>query len=219
MKEIRITLVTDGPSDAALIPILTWLLRQHAAEAAFSLKHVDYRLRRKPLRGLENRLAYALLAYPCELLFVHRDAEKQPPKLRRSEIETAIERLRSKSKAVVPPHICVIPVRMTEAWLLLDKQVIRRASGKPNGKVPLDLPRPSKLEALPDPKQVLRDLLTLASESTGRRRKDFAAVRVKEAVQLVANLLKDFSPLRCLSAFKTLEEEIRLTLNDGGFID
>jgi hypothetical protein len=216
MKEIRFTLVTDGPSDAALIPILTWLLRQHAAKAAFSPNHVDYRLPRKPLRGLENRLAYALLAYPCELLFIHRDAEKQPPSLRRGEIETAIASLRSKRKDGVPPSVCVIPVRMTEAWLLFDEQVIRRASGNPNGRVPLDLPRTSELEELPDPKQILHDRLTRASERTGRRRKAFD---VRGAVRRVAELLDDFTPLRGLSAFRSLEEDIHSTLKGAGVID
>lgn len=216
MKEIRFTLVTDGPFDAALVPILTWLLREHAVGAAILPHHADFRHLREPPRGLENRLAYALLAYPCELLFVHRDAEKQPPSRRRDEIETAIASLRSKRQEVVPPYICVIPVRMTEAWLLFDEQVIRQASGRPNGRVPLDLPGTSKLEALPDPKQMLHDRLKLASERTGRRKKAFD---MRGAVRQVANLLDDFAPLRSLSAFRSLEEDIHSTLKDAGFID
>jgi len=218
MKEIRYTLVADGPSDAALIPVLAWLLREHDAGTAFVPQYADFRgLAEPPRRGdNENRIKQSLILYPCELLFVHRDAEKQPPSLRRREIETAIASLRSKTKEAVPPCVCVIPVRMTEAWLLFNEQVIRRASGNPNGKVPLDLPRTSKLEALPDPKQILHDRLILASELTGRRRNAFD---VRGAVRQVANLLDDFSPLRNLPAFSSLEEEIRSTLNDGGFID
>lgn len=34
MNEIRYTLLSDGSSDKALLPILTWLLRLHGVECA-----------------------------------------------------------------------------------------------------------------------------------------------------------------------------------------
>jgi hypothetical protein len=37
-------------------------------------------------------------------------------------------------------HIPVVPVRMTEAWLLADEFAIRSAPGNPNGTQSLDLP-------------------------------------------------------------------------------
>jgi hypothetical protein len=213
-----LTLLADGPSDAALLPVLTWLLREHVAGAAFAPRYADFRRLPDPPRrdDHENRINIALIIYPCDLLFFHRDAENQPPSLRQKEIGTAIAALRLKMKDDVPPCICVIPVRMTEAWLLFDEQVVRRASGNPNGKVSLDLPKTSKLEALPKPKQVLHELLTRASELAGRRKKDF---NVREAVWRVARLLDDFSPLRSLPAFNALEKEIQSTLNRAGFVD
>ncbi len=110
----------------------------------------------------------------------------------------------------------VIPVRMTEAWLLTDESAIRRASGNPNGKVRLDLPPVSRLEALPDPKVELHRLLRVASELTGRRLK-----RLNEgsAVHRVAEYTESFHQLRELSAFVTLEDELRRvypTVRRGG---
>ena len=32
----------------------------------------------------------------------------------------------------------IVPVRMTEAWLLLDESAIRRVAGRPHGDEPLD---------------------------------------------------------------------------------
>jgi hypothetical protein len=34
MRELRYTLLSDGPSDRALLRILTWLLRTHGVEMA-----------------------------------------------------------------------------------------------------------------------------------------------------------------------------------------
>ena len=71
--------------------------------------------------------------YPCDVLFVHRDAEAQLPAFRREEVTRALAHTEI-------PHVPVIPVRMTEAWLLADENAIRRAAGNPNGDEELNLP-------------------------------------------------------------------------------
>ncbi len=194
-----------------LIPILEWLLRTHCGSVGVNFVHADFRRCRNVPSGLANRIAFALEAYPCDSLFVHRDAERDTPGLRRQEIHSAIEGLGSKVRV---PHICVVPVRMTEAWLLIDQTAIRLASGNPNGTVTLGVPDVASLEDKPDPKQLLHELLITASELTGRRRKSF---NPQEKVHLVARHLKDFSPLRRLSAFRELEREVRqlIAANEG----
>ncbi len=66
-------------------------------------------------------------------------------------------------------HAPVVPIRMTEACLLLDEQEIRQVAGNPNGKVPLRLPAVRKVESIPDPKALLRETLCRASGLNGRR--------------------------------------------------
>jgi hypothetical protein len=94
---------------------------------------------------------------------------------------------------------------MTEAWLLFDIYAIRQAAGNPNGMEPLPLPDPADIESLPNPKRILHDLLRDATELGARRRKRFDT---NKAVQLIAKYIEDFSPLRRLSAFVALEEEL-----------
>lgn len=126
--------------------------------------------------------------------------------MRIAEIATAIAQLGGSLT-----HVCVVPVRMSEAWLLHDEAAIRRTAGKPNGKQQLDLPGLSRIETLADPKSVLRDALLVASGATGRRRKqklrDFGIMRHR-----VAELIEDYSPLRALSAFGRLEYDLRSIL-------
>ncbi|WP_446349610.1 hypothetical protein [Coleofasciculus chthonoplastes] len=109
------------------------------------------------------------------------------------------------------PVICVVPVRMTEAWLLFDEAAIRKAAENPRIQQPLNLPNLSKCEELPDPKQYLCQLLRQASGFTGRRLKKFRA-REREKIQRIAELIDDFSALRSLSAFKILEADIKQML-------
>jgi hypothetical protein len=46
MREISYTLLCDGSSDKALLPILTWLLRTHQVKCAIQANWAD--LRRLP---------------------------------------------------------------------------------------------------------------------------------------------------------------------------
>jgi hypothetical protein len=197
---MRYTLVSDGASDQALMPILEWALRQAGVAADLQAQWADLRTLRHPPIGLRDRIKTAVALYPCELLFVHRDGEGQGPEMRITEINGAVSELRHSGVAV--PHVCVVPVRMQEAWLLIDEDAIRTASGNQYGRVQLPLPRPRDLEGLPDPKEVLFALLRTASELSGRRLRKLSLARARLRV---AELIDDFSRLRVLTAFQTFE--------------
>jgi hypothetical protein len=213
MKELCYTLLSDGSSDKALMPMLTWLLREHQVECAIQSTWADLRRLPKPPKTLLPRIISGLDLYPCNLLFVHRDAEKESREKRVVEIQEAIEEAVKKSVAV-PPAICVIPVRMQEAWLLFDEVALRKAAGNPRGRQPLQLPAIATLEQLPDPKDILHGLLREASGLTGRRLKQFS---VNERVHRVAELINDFSPLRVLPAFQALEAEMKQVIQVQGW--
>jgi len=141
------------------------------------------------------------------LLFVHRDAENTSLEERLSEINQAV--LNASIDSQIPAVICVVPIRMTEAWLLFDINAIRQAAGNPNGTVPLNLPTLSEIESIPNPKRVLRDILRTATELSARRRRRFDT---NIAVQRIPECIEDFSSLRSLSAFIALEEDLRITI-------
>jgi hypothetical protein len=212
MSELRYTLVSDGKTDRALIPHLTWLLREHGVEQAIQSEWAD--LWRLPVKtqGLAEKIIKSLELYPCDLLFVHRDAEREPLESRVAEIQTAVEE--AGHITTVPPVICVVPVRMHEAWLLFDEAAIRRAAGNPNGRQQLNLLSPNRIEGLPDPKITLYDLLRRASGLSGHR---LARLRVRTYATQVSAYIEDFSPLRALHAFNSLEADIENTVRNQGW--
>jgi len=146
--------------------------------------------------------------YPCDLLFVHRDAEGDTRETRVVEIRRALDGVDA------PPAVCVVPVRMQEAWLLFNERAIREAAGNPNGSQRLDLPALSTLESVNDPKDVLLSLLKKASGLSGRRLKSFEA---RAHVHRLAQLLEDFSPLNQVRAFKALDDELEHLLEEQGW--
>ena len=209
MKSLRFTLVTDGTSDGKmLLPILEWLLQLHCRDGHFSVEYSDPTKTRVVPRSLVAKIKFALSAYPCQCLFVHRDAEREESESRRREILEAIESIDSQDPLV---YLCIVPIRMTEAWLLLEEAAIRRAAGNPRGRIPLKLPKASDLECIPDPKTLLHDLLVNATELPGRRRKSF---NPRIQTHRLAQLIDDFSPLRQLTAFQSLEQDVETFMCD-----
>jgi hypothetical protein len=103
---------------------------------------------------------------------------------------------------------------MQEAWMLIDENAIRAAAGNPTGSIALAMPRLQRLEDLPDPKSVLRELLRKASELIGRRLKKFSATA---GAHRVAELIDDWRPLRRLAAFAEFERELDQVLAALGY--
>lgn len=209
MSTIRYTLLSDGSSDRMLLPILDWLFQQHCPEYSVTSEWADLGRLPRPPKTWPEKIATTLDLYPCDILFIHRDAEKESFDVRLKQISEAVQGLNS------PPVIFVIPVRMQEAWLLFDKAAIRRAAGNPNGLTVLNLPSLKKVESLPDPKQLLFELIRQSSELKGARLKK---LNLNKCAFLVSQSIADFSPLRAVQAFCALENNMLATLTDRGYL-
>jgi hypothetical protein len=189
----------DGPSDAPLGRHVEHLASRHGV----GLDVVAPDLRRlQPPPGLQVAArARAVFRFDdaFDLMIVHRDAEGQTTQQRVEEVRAGIGAVRQEL-----PCIPVVPIRMTEAWLLVDEAAIRRVAGRPTGREPLALPALVEIEHVPDPKTVLRRALETASGVRGRRlrafQRDFGAQRRRllEALDLSG-------PVTSLSAWRELE--------------
>lgn len=208
MKRIRYTLLSDGSSDKMLMPALDWLLKLHCPNHAIEPQWADLNRIPHPPKKLTDRIMLALELYECDLLFVHRDAEKLPAASRRNEILNALTAIDT------PPTVCVIPVRMQEAWFLFDEWAIRKAAGNPNGRQHIALPAISVVESLPNPKEILFQLIREASGLSGVRLKRLKPNRLAHNI---SQSIIDFSPLRTITSFKYLEQELMQILEPHGW--
>jgi len=200
--EFTYTLLADGTSDRALIPIIDWtIIAVTGGKFLPSGKAVDPGRVKTDASSLASRIRLAKELLPTDLLFVHRDAESSLPSLRKSQIAEAA----SEAALETAEYLSVIPVRMTEAWLLSDESAIRRAAGNPNGSQQLALPATKKCGNLPDPKSVLFEALRTASGRKGRRLKKFS---VFTARALVTSYTKSFEDLNQLSSFRDFKSEV-----------
>jgi hypothetical protein len=202
MKTLTFTLLAEGGSDRLLIPVIEWVIRSFNVPFAFEIvlaepyassDLADLALMKEMLR-----------VYPCDVLVIHRDSDTQPLKVRRKQITDASLYLLEGAQPVP-----LVPVRMTEAWFLKQESAVRAAVGNPHGQVALQLPPKIKWEKLSDPKKILLDSLTEASELTGRRLKQFNPHQFRARV---GELITDFSYLSGLASFDQFESDMKQTL-------
>jgi hypothetical protein len=209
MNPVKYTLIGDGSSDSALRPVINWLLNDLFPELPVSGTFAEFgRLKNPPAKkDVRRQVEYAQRLYPFDILIYHRDAEENTETIiakRKQEVLGAIEDVISPDKLV-----CVVPVVMTEAWLLIDKTAIKKAAGNRNFTGTLALPIVSALEQKSNPKEILHELLKTA-RNTNRR--DLAKFNVHAAVHLVADFITDFSTLRQLPSFREFERDLKKSI-------
>ncbi len=209
---LRYTLLTDGSSDRTLIPVINWLLNDLYPQLACEKSFADFRTIPNPPRNgdVAMRIKYTKHYFPFDILFYHRDAEKNTKQILNQRKQEISEKIDDPTLCKV---VCIIPVKMMESWLMVDKEAIKKAAGNRNYKGNIDLPPLSKIESLSDPKAKLHEILCTTSGLTGRRLKVFTANDLQYAVHLVAENISDFSPLRQLPAFREFEKELTEKVN------
>lgn len=207
---IRVLFLGEGPSDSGIVPQIENL----AARSGFELAITDPdlgRLPNPPGKGVAEKLrATVEIGGRYDLVVIHRDADRDGREARLTEITQAV--------ADNAPNSCytpVIPVRMTEAWLLTDESELRHVAGNPRGKCKLNLPPPRKVEAVPDPKKLLRDSLAMASELSGRKLSRFHERFSAHRRQLLERLDPD-GPIGLVPSWRDFVADLEAGLRSAG---
>lgn len=205
--------VAEGTSEAPLADVVESLFLDRGASIVLSrpdftrLGNVPKDVRSRSTAGGRLRRD------PPDVVVVHRDADNAGHDERLDEIRTALEGSLPES-ALVP----VIPIRMTEAWLLLDEPAIRHVAGNPRGRAPLPLPKRREVERAADPKQILAECLLAAANVSGRKRQQLASRFPQNRRQLLERL--DLcGPVRELRAWREMVAAIDSVVNGWNGVD
>ncbi|MCG3135501.1 MAG: hypothetical protein HMLKMBBP_03160 [Planctomycetes bacterium] len=203
-REVTWALLADGRSDRALVPIIELAMREHLR--AFTTRLTEFRVHDTRV-DVARSVRDAAVGMVADLMFVHRDAERQSLDVRRAEIGR-------------PRGGCVrvVPVRMTEAWLLVDEPAIRSAAENPRGTHDLGIPPLRRLESLPDPKRELRNALICAYGDHGVRRREQFERRLPDKSVIVAERIAGTGALRKLSSFAAFEADLLAAVRELGIL-
>lgn len=193
--KINFLYICEGSSDSSLIDHIKSTLIECGADEADG-ECPDFSIFPKPVgRDVKSKVDAALKYRPgANCIFIHRDADNAGVDVRKEEILNATKHI-NKNIKVVP----IIPIKMLESWLLVSERSIRIAAENRNGNMKLNLPKPSNIERLSDPKGYLKKVLTEASGLTGKRLKKFSFEKARH--YLVQNI--DFNgEIKNLSSHK-----------------
>lgn len=208
MLDIRFLLVGEGPFDNSLRRPLEKLCIFRGAGSAVGVAP-DLRRIRTESRELIHQVQAAMDLEPAaDILFIHRDADSRDPKPRLDEIKDVTSEL-DRTKPSVP----VVPVQATEAWALISESAIRRAADNPSGDISLEIPAPSEVEKISDPKERLDQLLVAASEYSGRHLENFKndlAARKRRIVEQIDVT----GPVSKVPAWQNLGERVESALEN-----
>ncbi|MBB6345800.1 hypothetical protein FHU36_002309 [Nonomuraea muscovyensis] len=199
---LRILFLGEGTSDSGI----TTHIRRIAIDHGFQVVITDPLVERLPAsrrRTVRSKLEVITeIGGAYELIVIHRDADRDGREPRLREIELAVN-------SVMPdtPFVGVIPIRMTEAWLMLDERDLRIVAGNPNGRMSIDLPRPKFVETIPDPKAVLAEKLALASGLSGRKLIKFKQ-RFPEHRRQLLDRIDPTGPICDVSSWNSFNEDL-----------
>ena len=207
---LRTLYLCEGSSDTGLRFHIEAIAVEMGREIHVTVPDLD-RLPTKPGHSVGDKLRAARQLSPgadeYDLVVIHRDSDGNPPQRRRDEIADAV--------AAVSPslaHVPVIPVRMLEAWLILDHTAIREVAGNPNGRMSLGLPNPNRAERVADPKALLKQAIATASEEKGRRLNKLQA-RFSENRARLLQMLDREGPVKQLASWQSFTHDLSEVLS------
>ncbi|MBT2411745.1 hypothetical protein J7I94_14405 [Streptomyces sp. ISL-12] len=203
---VRVLFLSEGTSDQGLVSHVEGIAADLGVPVTVSAP--DLRWLRLPAgHSVTDKLRTTRdLGGAYDLAVIQRDADRGAPEVRRTEIADAVG-------DVWPglAHVPVVPVRMLEAWLLLDEQAIREVAGNPRGRLPLDLPTAASAERVADPKQRLKDTIATASGCKGRRLAELNQRFPKNRHRLL-DLLDRHGPVSEVTSWRTFVAELSTAL-------
>ena len=208
--QISIGLFREGNTDARL---LTSIIKRTFDSVSFEygdtivISHIQTIevKQRKFVDAMTNAAKKCMEQYGIAILCVHTDADSPTDEIAmRYKIEPALNKIRkmkdNSCKLIVP----VIPVQMSEAWMLADKSLLKQYIVTSKSDQELGINKTP--ESISNPKQVIEEAIRIARKGLPkRRRKNFKIGELYESIGVNISL----ENLRQLPSFRKFEDNVR----------
>lgn len=127
----------------------------------------------------------------------------------RHKIKPALQSIKSLSGNACKNLVALIPVQMTEAWLLADLELLKNKIGTSMSNNELGLPtRIQEIERISDPKMVIIEAIRKAQANISRRRRKLSISRIYSPISQEISI----EVLRNLSSYKSFMKNVRTAL-------
>lgn len=210
-KQIIIALATEGNTDLRFLPSIiqrtfdTIALESQqdiAIEPIICLSPISAK---KDIQ--EKALEYAIQAVKegAMVLCFHADADnKTDKKTFENRINPAFNAIKSDDRDLCKNLVAIVPIQMTEAWMLADKELLKKQLCTDKSDSELEINKHP--ESFSDPKETIKNAINKAREGiTKRYRKK---LKIDDLYSPLGTTI-ELSKLKSLSSYQKFEEAVR----------
>jgi hypothetical protein len=220
MKQLVIAFSPEGPTD---VRFLREIIRRTATELLSSLQARGEAevLDPIPLPREKGSAATKILqlsrdarGYHC--LVIHADADHATPALALTDRIQPGRQLVAQEPigSVCPIIIPLIPVHMTEAWMLADPDALLKATGTPLSASQLNLPNAAGAERKAQPKAFLEEFLRHSQAHLSRKRD---RIDIGDLYALLSDTISS-TRLNALPSYQQFKADFSAALTTLGFL-
>lgn len=224
MKSLVISLYAEGRSDDRFLPVVIFrlvekIICENSTEVVDIAEPLLMDTKNKPQLSTreEKILDVARRCTDYDVLIVHSDADfPEPNRAINERIQPGFNRSRREFQGGGSncQLVAIVPVQMTEAWMLVDPEALCEVIGTHVNYQHLGLPvRARDVESLPYPKGTLNEVVRKATEGYTRRR----PVKIGSIQEPLARLI-DLEKLCDVPSFSRFDEDLRKALHHLRYI-
>lgn len=154
--------------------------------------------------------------YDVLMLFVHTDADCNDDSIVfNSKILPAKTFLEEQDdKLVCKKVVAIVPVQMTEAWMLADKNLLKDEIGIDGTDIDLGIHR--RPEEISNPKAVIESIIRLSKERQVKRKRR-SGLNISDLYQIIGQKI-ELSELESLPSYNKFKSSLREVLKELNFL-
>ncbi|MBC7688989.1 MAG: DUF4276 family protein [Aquabacterium sp.] len=154
----------------------------------------------------------------CTTLILHSDTDNRTPlETINFKLKTAIDAIAISEEEICKNLTLVIPMTETEAWMLVDKELLRQEMNTILSNNTLGLVFPiNRIEKIADPKQKLMDAIQIHHQSLTPKRRKYA-VAINDLYELIGQKI-ELNKLENLSAYLAFKKNLIESLKIAGIL-
>lgn len=149
------------------------------------------------------------------VLCVHADADNRTDtNVINNKILPSFQTVQKSHEKLCKNLVAIVPVQMTEAWMLADPELLKESIGTNKSIEDLKLQR--RPQDIADPKQVIKDAIAIAFEDQTRRKRK-RNVEIGELYLPIGQTI-DFNKLSELSSYQNFRNAVRSAYVSLGYL-
>lgn len=149
------------------------------------------------------------------ILFVHTDSDnREDSNVFKNKIIPAIDLVQQQDDdAVCKQIVAIVPIQMTESWMLVDKELLKNEIGIESSDSELGLSK--NPEEITNPKNVIENIIRISKESQVKRKRN-KGITIADLYQIVGQKT-DVSKLEKLASYMKFKNSLIEKLRDLNF--